>query len=134
MNILLWVLQIFLGIYFIFTGVIHFIVPDGLPALMAWMYELDPALHWFSGIVEIIAGIGLILPGLLKIQPRLTVYAALLLVATMLGATFWHLTRGETSNIGMNILLGVLAAFVAYGRWKLSPLPDKNAPSEETAA
>ncbi|MCS7287432.1 MAG: DoxX family protein, partial [Anaerolineae bacterium] len=64
MNILLWVLQILLGLYFFFTGLVHFIVPPGLPAPMAWMYELPPALHYLSGTAEILAGLGLILPGL----------------------------------------------------------------------
>ena len=130
MNIVLWILQILLGLYFVFIGIMHFIVPPGLPAQMGWMYELSPALHWLSGVVEIVAGLGLILPGALKIQPRLTVYAALLLVATMIGATLWHLTRGEVANIGLNILLAALAGFIAYGRWKLSPLPEREATGE----
>ncbi|MBN2500382.1 MAG: hypothetical protein JXB38_06400 [Anaerolineales bacterium] len=54
MNILLWVLQVLLGFYFVFVGVTHFIIPPGLPAPMAWMYELSPALHVFSGAAEIL--------------------------------------------------------------------------------
>ncbi len=62
MNILLWILQIILGIYFTLIGVMHFIVPDGLPAPMAWMYDLSPTLHYISGTAEILGGLGLILP------------------------------------------------------------------------
>ncbi len=126
MNRLLWVLQGLLGVYFFFTGIIHFIVPPGLPAPMAWMYELSPGLHYFSGAAEILASLGLILPGLTRIQTRLTPLAALGLALVMVGAAVWHATRsGEVANIFMNIVLMSLAGFVAYGRWKLSPLKDK---------
>lgn len=126
MNLLLWILQVVLGIYFSFTGIVHFIVPPGLPAPMAWMYELSPGLHYFSGIAEILAGLGLILPGLPRIQTRLTPLAALGLVLVMIGAAIWHVMRGEYTNIVMNLILMGLAAFVAYGRWRLSPLKDKS--------
>lgn len=126
MNRLLWVLQVLLGVYFFSTGIVHFIVPPGLPAPMAWMYELSPGLHYFSGTAEILAGLGLILPGLTRIQTRLTPLAALGLVLVMTGAVVWHATRsGEFANIFMNIILMGLAGFVAYGRWKFSPLKDK---------
>ena len=85
MNTLLWVLQTLLGIYFFVTGLVHFILPPGLPAPMAWMYELSPGLHYLSGSAEILAGLGLILPGLTQIQTRLTPVAALGLVLVMVG-------------------------------------------------
>jgi uncharacterized membrane protein YphA (DoxX/SURF4 family) len=125
MNTLLWVLQFLFGLYFIFTGVQHFIVPPGLPAQMAWMYELSPGLHYFSGTAEILGGVGLILPGLTRIQPRLTPLAALGLVLVMLGAAVWHFTRSEFPNIVMNLILAGIAGFVAYGRWRLSPFKAK---------
>lgn len=127
MNLLLWCLQLLLGVYFFFTGVMHFIVPPGLPAPMAWMYELSPALHAVSGAAEILGGLGLILPGLTRIQTRLTPLAALGLVLVMIGAAAWHVTRGEVASIFMNAVLAGLAGFVAYGRWKLRPLRDRSA-------
>lgn len=127
MNAFLWVLQILLGVYFLVTGVNHFLLPPGLPAPMAWMYDLPFGLHLFSGTAEILAGLGLILPGLTRIQPRLTALAALGLVLVMAGAAVWHLTRGELPNIFMNLILAGLAGFVAYGRWKLKPLKDRAA-------
>ncbi|MBT3337944.1 MAG: DoxX family protein [Anaerolineae bacterium] len=125
MNIFLWVLQALFGFYFLFIGVTHFILPPGLPAQMSWMYELSPALHWFSGAAEILGGLGLILPGLTKIQTRLTPLAGLGLVLVMLGALTWHLQRGEAQNIMFNVVLALIVGFIAYGRWKLSPLTDK---------
>ena len=122
MNTSLWILQILLGIYFTAVGVLHFIVPSGLPAPMSWMYELSDSLHYMSGTAEILAGLGLILPGLTRIQTRLTPLAGVGLVLLMIGAIAWHTQRGEFQNLGMNLVLGILAAFIAYGRWKLHPL------------
>lgn len=122
MNLVLWVLQALLGVYFFITGIVHFVVPPGLPEQMAWMYELDPTLHYLSGTAEILAGLGLILPGVFRVQTRLVPLAALGLVLVMFGAAVWHLTRAEYQNIVMNGVLAALSAFVAYGRWRLKPL------------
>lgn len=123
MNVLLWFLQILLAVYFGFTGVMHFIVPPGLPGPMAWMYALSPWLNVLSGTAEILAAFGLILPGLTRIQPRLAPLAGLGLVLVMAGAVVFHLGRGEMASIVMNVVLALLAGFVAYGRWRLRPIP-----------
>lgn len=128
MNAVLWMLQVFLAVYFLGIGVMHFIIPPGLPGPVSWMYELAPELHWISGTAEILAAFGLILPGLTRIKPNLTPLAAAGLVVVMLGAAVWHIGRGEFINIGMNLLVGALAAFVAYGRWVLHPLPGRKEP------
>ena len=126
MNIVFWVLQILFGLFFLFVGVQHFILPPNLPAQMAWMYELTPGLHVVSGVLEILGGLGLLLPGLFRIQTRLTPLAALGLVFVMLGAAGWHITRGEVQNVVQNLIFAALLAFVAYGRWKSYPLKDRN--------
>ena len=127
MNIVLWIMQVILGIYFVFVGVTHFTVPPGLPGPMSWMYELSPGLHYFSGAAEILGGLGLILPGLTKIQTRLTPLAGAGLVLVMIGAMVWHMQRGEAVNIVLNLVLAILVGFVAYGRWRLRPLSDRSA-------
>ena len=71
MNVFLWILQVLFGIYFIVVGFIYFVIPSGLPASMGWMYDLSPGLHYISGTAEILGGLGLILPGITKIQTRL---------------------------------------------------------------
>ena len=124
MKIVLWFFQIVLGIYFLFVGVMHFIIPDGLPAPMSWMYDLSPLLHWISGLAEILGGLGLILPGVTRIMPRLIPAAAFGLALVMIGAIIYHLTRGEFQNIAMNLILVGLTAFVAYGRWR-NPIPSR---------
>jgi uncharacterized membrane protein len=125
MNILLWVLQIFLGLYFFFIGIMHFILPPGLPTPMSWMYDLPAWLHWVSGLAEILGGLGLILPAVFRIQTRLVVWAALGLALTMLVASIYHIPRGEYLNMGMTLFNMVLLLFVAYGRTRLVPLKDR---------
>lgn len=126
-NRILWILQVVFGVYFLAIGVMHFIVPDGLPALMEWMYELSDGLHAVSGIAEILGGLGLILPGLTKIAPDLTVLAAFGLVAVMIGAAIWHVSRGEVSNIANNLVLAAIVGYIGYARWKVTPLAGKTA-------
>ncbi len=126
-NKVLWVLQWIFGIYFIAVGVMHFIVPEGLPDVMSWMYELSDNLHTVAGVAEILGGIGLILPGLTGIRPQLTVWAAVGLMVVMLGAIIWHINREEFANIGINIVNLLVMAYIAYGRSRLAPLTPKPA-------
>ena len=72
MNILLWILPVLFGIYFIAVGIMHFFVPLDLPQSMSWMYDLSPGLHYFIGTAEILGGMGLIMPGIVNVQTRLT--------------------------------------------------------------
>jgi putative oxidoreductase len=125
MHILLWVLQVLLAVFVAFTGVIHFVLPPNLPAPLHWMYDLSPPLHTIAGAAELLAAVGLILPGLTRIQRRLTPLAASGLVLLMLGAIVFHVSRGEIVNAVLNLVVAALAAFVAYGRWRISPLSER---------
>lgn len=87
------------------------------------MYDLSDVLHAVTGTAEILGGLRLILPGLTRIRPGLTVWAAIGLTVVMLGAAVWHLGRGEIANVGNNLLLGVLLAFIAHRRNTSHPLP-----------
>ena len=121
-NRTLWAIQIVFGVYFIFVGISHFIVPDGLPAQMEWMYELSDGLHIASGTAEILGGLGLILPGLTKIRPELTSWAAFGLTVVMLGAAIWHAGRGEPSNIILNLVIASIMGYLGYARMRVTPL------------
>ncbi|MFP3882418.1 MAG: DoxX family protein [Actinomycetota bacterium] len=118
----LWVLQWLFGVYFLAIGVMHFVVPEGLPTQLAWMYELSDTLHAVTGTAEILGGLGLILPSITRIRPELTPLAALGLVVIMVGAVVWHLGRDEMLNIGVNVVNAIILAYIAYGRWKLVPI------------
>ena len=118
-----WVLQVALGVYFVAIGVLHLVVPDGLPAPLGWMYDLPTWVHYLSGTAEILGGLGLILPGWTRIMPELTAVAASKLAVVMLAAAGWHLTRGEVQNLTSNLVLAAILALIGYVRWRTHPLP-----------
>lgn len=122
MNAALWIAQSLLAVTFLFHGYIKIDVPDNLPSVLLWIYSLPPNLLLFIGISELAGAAGVVLPALTRIQPRLTVWAAVGLATVMVLAAGWHITRGETMLAGINAVLFVLAAFVAYGRGKLIPI------------
>lgn len=118
----LWVLQWLVGSYFIVFGIMHFVVPEGLPDPLSWMYELSDTLHIVSGTAEILGGLGLILPAVTRILPMLTALAALGLLIVMAGAVIWHVDRGELQNVVINTFNVAVLAYIAYGRWRLAPI------------
>ena len=112
------VLQVVLGLYFVGIGIMHFVVPDGLPDALSWMYDLPTWLHVVSGTAEIAGGLGLVLPRLSGIRRELEPLAAAGLVLVMLGAVVYHAGRGgEGQNIVLNLVMAALLAFVAWVRW-----------------
>src|SRR5262245_41255141 len=123
MNIVLWILQLLVGLAFVMAGYVHAFNPDRMKAQLGgqWIAAVPNGLRLFIGISEILGGIGLILPALSGILPWLTPLAAALLGLVMLLAAGFHLMRQEYSNIGFNLVLFALAAFVAYGRFVLAP-------------
>lgn len=125
MNMALWISQVILAVLFFFQGIVKFNPPPDLPPQMAWTYDIPTGFAIFIGIVELLAVAGLLLPGITKIQTRLTPLAALGLVLTMVGAIIFHALRAEFAMIPGNLLWLLLSAFVAYGRWKLSPIPER---------
>jgi hypothetical protein len=74
------------------------------------------------GVIEILGAVGLILPGLLRTRPGLTPWAAAGLVIIMIGATVITAATGPFATALFPLIIGLLAAFVAYGRWRLAPL------------
>jgi uncharacterized membrane protein YphA (DoxX/SURF4 family) len=118
MNIALWVLQVLLGLAFVFHAYVMLRPsPESLQSGMKYVLEMRAGLRIFAGVAEGLAGIGLVLPALLRILPWLTPVAAAGLVVLMVGAIVFHVRRREYPNIGLNAVLGVLAAFVAWGRF-----------------
>ena len=126
MNIALWVVQVLLGVVFLGQGILKFAAPDGLPAMLSWVYDVTGPGAVALGVAELAAAAGMILPGLTGIQPRLTSLAALGLVVVMAGAIVFHVGREEYQQIGFNVLLLVMAGFVAYGRWRLVPVKSRS--------
>ena len=120
MNILLWVLQVLLALAFFAHGWMFLFPPEAIAAMM------NAALpRWFTlclGVAEILAAIGLTLPGMTRIYPWLVPAAALGIMTVLGSATVYHLIRGEISSAITTIIMFVLATVVAYMRWKIAPI------------
>jgi putative oxidoreductase len=93
---------------------------------LPWVTSTPIALVRFIGLSEVLGGLGLILPALLRIKPFLTTWAAIGLAVVMLLAAIFHATRGEFSNIGINVVIMAIAAFIAWGRSSKAPILAKN--------
>jgi hypothetical protein len=118
MNIALWVLQVLLGIFFVFHATVLLRPsPQRLQSGMRYVLEMPTGLRVFAGVAEGLAGVGLVVPPLLHVLVWLTPLAAAGLVVLMLGAIVFHFRRREYPNIGLNAVLGVGAAVVAWGRF-----------------
>jgi uncharacterized membrane protein YphA (DoxX/SURF4 family) len=120
MNIALWIVQALLAALFLFAGGMKLVLPieemiEQMPLLLpGWVVR-------FIGVVEVLGAIGLILPWLLRIRPGLTPLAAAGLVIVMIGATVYTLAAGDVASAVMPLVVGLLCAFVAYGRSRLTP-------------
>ena len=117
MSIALWIVQGLLAALFLFAGGMKLVLPlDQLTGPV----PVPGAFLRFIGVCEVLGALGLILPGLLRVRPGLTPLAAAGLVIIMIGATAISLKAGVVMAL-MPLVVGLLAAFVAYGRWRLRP-------------
>ena len=119
MNIILWVLQVLLAVAFFAHGWIFLFPPAGMVELMK---PIAPAFRIFIGVAEVLAAVGLTLPAVTRILPWLIPCAAAGLMIVTIGATVFHTTRGEFSSALTTATLFVLVSFVAYMRWKVTPI------------
>jgi hypothetical protein len=118
MTYALWIVQVLLALLFLFSGGTKLVLPlDALKGPVA----LPGLFIRFIGVAEVLGALGLILPGLLRIRPGLTPLAAAGLVIIMIGATAVTLAGGAVALALIPLVVGLLAAFVAYGRWRLAP-------------
>lgn len=123
LRISLGVAQGLLGLAFGFAGVMKTTQPIAeLAAKMVWPGAMPEALVRFIGASEFLGAVGLVLPSLTRIKPGLTALAAAGLVVVMLLACVFHLTRGELFALPINLTLGGIAAFIAWGRYRKAPI------------
>ena len=120
MNVLLWVLQVLLAVAFFAHGCLFLFPPAAIAAQIN--AELPRWFQLFLGIAEVLAAIGLTLPGLARIQPWLVSWAAGGIMIVMICATIFHAMRGEVSSAITTIVLLAMATFVAYGRRRIAPI------------
>ena len=122
LNYALWIVQVLLALMFLSAGGMKLVLPlnklTGPVTLPGWFTR-------FIGVAELLGGLGLILPSLLRIKPWLTPLAALGLVLIMIGAIVITLRGGMIGPALFSLVVGLLAGFVAYGRWRLAPIPPR---------
>ena len=123
MNILLWVLQVLLALAFFAHGLLFLFPPAAIVEQMN--ASLPRWFQLFLGIAEILAAVGLTLPGLTRVQPWLISCAAVGIMIVMIFATIYHVARGEVSSAVITAVLLGLATFVAYMRWRVAPIPPR---------
>jgi uncharacterized membrane protein YphA (DoxX/SURF4 family) len=120
MNIALWTLQVLLALVFVAHGVMFLVPPPEIAV------QMDATLpRWFQvflGVAEVLAGVGLTLPGLTRIQPWLVPAAAGGIVIVLVSATVWHLVRAEFSSAAITFVLLLMAAFLMNGRLRRLPI------------
>ncbi|MFF3085914.1 DoxX family protein [Streptomyces nojiriensis] len=119
MDTTLWVIAGVLALLFLAAGLMKISQPrEKLAASgMAWADDFSPRSVKAIGAVELLGALGLILPAALGIAPALAAWAALGLAATMLGAAAVHLRRKEAKALPVALVLLVLTAVVAWGRF-----------------
>jgi uncharacterized membrane protein YphA (DoxX/SURF4 family) len=127
MNITLWVLQILLAVAFFAHGWMLLFPPANLIEQMNAV--MSTAFRIFLGIAEVLAAVGLTLPGITRILPWLVSAAAVGLMIVMVSATVLHVRRGEVSAAVTTIFLLAMSTFVAYMRWKVRPIAPRLAAS-----
>lgn len=137
MNATLWIMQWLWGLFFALNGfgkILCYSPARWNQALhsppffifgvkfVAWFSGVPQSLFVFIGVCEFLGGIGLILPAITRIKPKLTPFAAIGLTLVMLFAAVFHIFRGEYVFLPINFALGAGAAFIAYGRLVLKPI------------
>ena len=120
MNIVLWVVQVALALAFLAHGLMFLFPPANLVEVMN--ATIPPAFRLFLGVAEVLAALGLTVPGIIRRSPWLISWAAAGLMIVMIGATVLHVTRGEVSSAITTTILLAMATFVAYMRWKVKPI------------
>ena len=113
MHIALWILQVLWGVFFCFTGFGKILCyrPDvwnfTLHQPVAWFHAVPQGWFVFIGLAESLGGVGLILPAMTGVKPKLTAFAGIALALIMLLAAVFHIVRGEFSFfVPMNLVLG----------------------------
>ena len=125
MNVLLWIVQVLLAVAFLAHGLLFLFPPE------AMVEQMNASLaRWFQlflGVAEVLAAVGLTLPGATRIQPWLVPCAAAGVMIVMISATIFHIARGEVSSAFITASLLVMATYITYMRWRVVPIRPRGA-------
>lgn len=119
----LWGVQLLLAATFLMSGGMKVAAPlDQLQAQMPWVSGALGGMVRFIGVAELLGAVGLVAPAATRIMPKLTPLAAIGLLTVMVLASVTHASRGELGVIGVNVVIGAMALFVAWGRISAAPI------------
>lgn len=121
-NLVLWIIQVLVALVFLFAGGMKLMMPA---TQLAQASPLPVLFLRFIAVCELLGALGLILPGLLRIQTGLTTLAAACLLIILIGATVVTLMGPQAKAFPLPLVTGLLTAFIAYGRWRLAPLENR---------
>lgn len=123
LRIALWIAQVLVAFVFCSAGYMKFTTPiPELSAMMPWTGQYSVAFVRSIGLIDLAGGLGILLPALTRIMPRLTVLAALGGTVLQVFALVFHLSRGEAMMAPLNVILLALCAFVLWGRSRRAPI------------
>jgi uncharacterized membrane protein YphA (DoxX/SURF4 family) len=123
----LWAAQGLLALAFVAAGLMKLTTPiEQLRAAMPWVSGAMGGAVRFIGLAEVLGAVGLVLPAASRVKPELTPLAALGLLLVMVLATLTHASRGEFGALPVNVVLGGLAAFIAWGRTRKAPIASRS--------
>ncbi len=125
MTYVLWIIQILLGVLFIFAGGSKLLMSIEVMqeyARQAGQTPLPGGLLRFIGLAELLGGLGLFLPSLSRVKPGLTPLAAAGLLIIMIGATAITMSSGTITSGIFPLIVCLLLLFILYGRWKSAPI------------
>ena len=123
MNVVLWIFQVLLALLFLFAGGTKLVMSAEALSQSASPNDvmLPVTFLRFIGVCEFLGGLGLVLPGLLKIKQFLTPLAALGLAIVMVGAVVFTIINGAFPVAFVNLVIVLLLLFIAYARWRVRP-------------
>jgi len=123
LHLSLWAVQALLGVLFIATGVWKLLTPvPKLAAMIPWAGQVPEGFLQATAVIDLLGGIGVLLPALVRIKPGLTIMAALGCALLQVCAIIFHVSRAEVLNTPFNFLLVGLSLFVAWGRRYRAPI------------
>jgi hypothetical protein len=126
-NLSFWILQVLLAAMFGMAGAMKSTAPiEQLGKSLPWVLQSPVALVRFIGISELAGALGLILPAATRIAPFLTPLAAAGLTVVMVLAVGFHVMHGMAATLGVPVVLGLLTAFVAWGRFVKAPISPRS--------
>lgn len=123
LGVSLWTVQGLLALTFVGGGIWKLATPiPQLAGMIPWAGEVSPVLLYTTAAFDVLGGLGLLLPSVTRINPQLTVLAALGCVALQVSAVVFHFSRGEAADTPFNFLLIALLVFVVWGRHSKAPI------------